>query len=178
MNTFLPSNDFEVCAKTLDPDRLSRQITEVPTIARTLLIYQIVMDHNGRQLPWGVQFPSILKLWTTEGGVALLPELKRYHQAMHREWLALGRPTHKGWTNFNWDSILPKRDASQVVWPESVHESHRSKLYSKDAGYYKRAFDRMGLPAAIPGLSYSWECPTLCKALSTSEPTLDMPRSW
>lgn len=162
INTFLPSGDFNICAQSLDPLRLSRQITEVPTIARTLWVYQVIMDTNQRKLPWGCMFPSVINLWVTEGGIVLLPELRQYHMALHREWKNTGHPPHKSFTQLNWDSLFSevhKDIPHAVVWPADVHDSHRSKLYGKDASYYRRVFDRLGLPEPKPGLRYVWGNP-------------------
>ena len=163
MNTFLPSPDFQVCAKVLDPARLNRQISEVTGLARTLWVYTKILEVNDRQIPWGVTFPLAVKLWISNEGSPLLLELMQYHRAMNQEYCKISGKDHESFKRFNWPALLvgQPKIPRKLVWPASVHESHRSKLIAKEAGYYRVSFSRAGLSIPQVGLSYVWEGPTV-----------------
>mgnify|MGYP001561258592 CR=1 FL=1 len=161
MNTFLPCGDFAKVASILDPGRLSRQISEACTVAKTLWAYGKLVEMCERSLPWGVTFPPAVTLWVSDRGEILLPELQEYQRCMNVEWKRHhDGQAHESFLRFNWERLtvgLPK--PRPLVWPMEVHGSHRSKLLGKDCGYYKRAFERAGIPAARPGQSYVWDNP-------------------
>ena len=161
MNTFLPCGDYAKVATILDPGRLSRQIAEVCTLAKTLWAYGNLIEMCERQLPWGVSFPSAIYLWVSDRGEILLPELQEYQRILNVEWKRHhDGQAHDSFLRFNWERLCASRQPRTLIWPDEVHNSHRSKLLGKDAGYYKRAFERAGVPAAQPGQSYVWVGPT------------------
>lgn len=163
MNTFLPSPDFAVCAKVLDPTRLNRQISEVNTLARTLWVYERILEVNNRQLPWGVQFPLACNLWVSKCGHVLLRELMEYHRQMNLEFKRHSGKNHDSWSSLNWPSLLKTQPEQprNVQWLEIVHWSHISKLLGKDPGYYRMAFSRVGITLPAEEWGYVWENPAI-----------------
>jgi len=132
-------------------------------LARTLWVYERVLEINGRQMPWGLMFPLACKLWVSTSGEVCLRELSEYHRQMNLEYKKHSGRSHASWSNFNWDSVLASQPkiARTLCWPASVHESHKSKLISKDAGYYRRSFERLGLTVPASNLAYAWEGPEI-----------------
>ena len=164
MNTFLPCPEFSRVAAILDPQRLSRQISEVCTVAKSLWAYGKLLELCDRTMPWGVSFPSVVHLWVGDKGEILLPELWDYHRNMNAEWAKHhAGQAHESFLRFNWRRLLGETTPKprQLIWPDAVHQSHRSKLLGKDWGYYKRAFERAGLPCAEAGESYVWTGPSV-----------------
>lgn len=177
MNTFLPCADFNRCARVLDPERLSRQVAEVVTLARSLLAYQALLAANGGALPWGFQLAPVFTLWTTRSGEVLLPELHSYELAMHDEWLRHHDHPHGSFRGFNWGRLLDGQPAlRKVAWPEHVHESHRGKLYRKDASYYGRSLERCGLSVPKGVTKYEWDHPMILG--NAARPCEDCGQDW
>lgn len=163
MNTFLPSDNYVTCGRTLDPQRLSRQISECVTVAKLLVAHEKI-SYNGK-LPFGVKFPPVIKLWISEDCQVLLPELRQYQYILNSVWQELRGSVHGSLLHFNWTGVGGfRRPPYQLTWPDSVHRSHRSRLLSKDFGYYRTSFEREGLLMTEPGDAYSWEHPSIIKS--------------
>lgn len=168
MNTFLPSPDYAVCAKVLDPARLGRQISEVVQLAPTLWVWGHAMHLTGRRMPWGVNFSPVINLWVSKNGTPLLKQLYEYHHAMNFEYQVLHEGvSHGSFANFNWRRLLEglpwQEDEGRPIWPASVHASHRASLLRKDETFYRRAFQRNGLPIEALGEHYVWESPDVVR---------------
>ena len=165
MNTFLIGNDHARTARCLDPGRLNRQLTECIQIAKCLRAYEIVKAPNGK-IPFGVQFPPVIKLWISDSGKILIPELFDYYRTLHIEWkctVSKNRTNHGSFRTFNWNAVGAfNRKPLTVEWDDSVYESHKAKLLSKDASFYTAVFQReaIEIPSSFD-VEYTWESPVI-----------------
>jgi hypothetical protein len=134
MQTFLPSPDFEACARCLDSRRLGNQRLEALIILRTLR----------RQTSGGWRHHPAVKMWRGHEN-----ELAHYLNCMIAEWV------RRGYRN----NIRRRRVRFPLRPPpwlgeERLHASHRSNLLRKDAAYYGRFGWR-----EPPTLPYYWPAP-------------------
>ena len=162
MQTFLISNDFAQCARVLDSQRLSRQITETCQLAKILHCYGLVIKEMNN-VPVGISFPQAIKLWVDVKGRICFPELYKYGSAMNNEWMKRNNGTqHGSWVTFSWVRTGHlDRPAVTLQWPVTVYESHISNLLRKDYSYYSRQLSRELIDVScIPPMEYSWENPS------------------
>ena len=171
MITFLVSGDFAQTARILDPIRLSRQISEVCQVAKLLKFW------DAARPVIGVSYNPVINLWLDNSGKPLFNLLYQYHEAMNNEWAKIhDGQGHKSFSQFGWGNLLDSLgfQASKTFslslppypsngnineWSSDVYLSHRSRLLSKEYGYYHRAFKREGLEIPNLGLKYVWEGP-------------------
>ena len=144
MQTFLPYENFEESAKSLDRARLGKQRVE------TLQILNALQNRKeGIQKGW-VNHPAVI-MW--ENAELSLCE---YGIAICREWVGrgykdtcLGKIEQKAQTigGESWREF-----ATPPTWlgDDSFHRSHRSKLYQKKPEYYSQWAD-------VPVLEYIWK---------------------
>lgn len=156
MNTFLISNDFSQCARVLDHQRLSRQICEIPNIFKCLNAYELIKKEQGK-IPFGIQFPSVLRLWTAESGTILYPELHDYFKNVCQEWKKRTGNSHAIEFKYNWK--FSSRPISTLEWTQEVYDSHRSQLLFKDFHHYSTKFRLEKLSVDYHYLPYSWDHP-------------------
>jgi hypothetical protein len=162
MNTFLPSDNYLTCGRVLDPARLSAQISCCVTVAKLLNAYEKIC-FNGK-LPFGVRFPPVIRLWISQDNQLLVPELRQYQYILNSVWAEIRGSTHASIMHFNWGNVGGFRRAPyRLSWPDSVYRSHRSKLLTKDFGYYRTSFEREQLPLEEAGEALVWEHPTILK---------------
>lgn len=131
MQTFLPFENFEACARCLDNRRLSKQIVEC----------QQILSHKG----WD-NHPAV-KMWQGYDGL-----LKQYAYAMFQQFYYRFGNDHQSWT---WISALDLAPTVYKPWwlgDERLHRSHRSRLWQKFPSYYKQfeADGRLDLPYFWP----------------------------
>lgn len=159
MNTFLPSADFGVCAFVLDPKRLNKQLVEGIQLCHLLEAMQ--GGHTAR-LTGFINHP-VWKLWTTDEGLTLLPELVAYLDTLGREWQKRpGTRKQHVWSQHSkhFQSVSP-RAPLQPLWPEAVHVSHRANLLRKDYSHYVHYFRMAGLKEEVPQEGYDWLHPRI-----------------
>lgn len=130
MQTFLPYEDFEETATVLDWRRLGKQRVEAQQILNAL---------EGRTSGW-INHPAA-RMWR-----GFEPALRRYRNAMIREWVA------RGYRN----TMEITRSGGRVRMPpwmgdQGFHASHRSNLLRKDPEFYGQYGWREG-----PDLPYVW----------------------
>jgi len=121
MMTFLPFDDFDKSAKSLDNKRLLSQMKEC---------HQILNAINGETKGW-VNHPATL-MWKP-----YVPALKYYTNCIIREWLSRGFNL-----NAYWYHELPEC----IVLPwwlglEALHESHKAMLLRKKYDHYIEYFN-------------------------------------
>lgn len=135
MNTFLPSGDFSICAKVLDPNRLGNQILEGYWLGKRLI---------GEETPlWTVSSnPRCSWLWTSSDGVIWLGTLYRYIQALDAEWFTIHGKHHQSYRDSRW--MRDKFDGD-LRWPPLVHESMMGWLIRKDPSFYRPRAEIYGL---------------------------------
>ena len=147
MQTFLPYEDFQRSAECLDSPRLGKQRVETLQILRAL------------ELPeYGWANHPAVRMWR-----GFTPALVLYGLICARAWTRRG---HADTTQAQIAEFAPEVIAVDQAdlrargllppWlgDERVHESHRSKLVTKDPDYYRPQF--AGTPA---GLDYFWPPP-------------------
>ena len=135
--------------------RLGRQIYECTQLARLLRVW----EDNGRL--FGLNFAPVIKLWISNEGEVLIPELRQYQYELNTRWMELhdGQP-HKSFADFSWVSVGAfRRLPFRLVWSGDVYTSHRSKLLFKDHGHYSRVFQHEQLEVE-KGISYAWLNPS------------------
>lgn len=114
--TFVPFDNFEACAKSLDYRRLGKQRVEAYQIWRTL---------TGKSKGWR-NHPAV-KSWAGHTCA-----LAKYTNAMIREWV------HRGYRNNM--LLLPHCANPKMPWwwgNEKIHASHRGVLNRKKPEFYK-----------------------------------------
>lgn len=172
MITFLPSGDFEQCARILDLARLNRQISESIQIGKLLYEYQRMRDGHG--IPTGITFSPVIQLWISSNissgdnfdgagmnGTVLIPELLNYCKALNEEWGKHKGKDHGSFIGFDWTRIGGySRLSHSLQWPEEVHKSHRSHLLEKDYAYYLRKFSQEQL-SNCKYQKYVWRGPRI-----------------
>jgi hypothetical protein len=144
MQTFLPYDDFLRSAESLDSPRLGKQRVETLQILRAL------------ELPeYGWSNHPAVRMWR-----GFTPALVLYGLVCARVWTQRG---HADTTEAQIAEFAPEMvDAGQddlrrrgmlPPWlgEPALHESHRSKLLTKDPAYYRPLF-----ADAATGLDYFW----------------------
>lgn len=156
MNTFLPSPNFDICARVLDNHRLMRQIQEASWIAAYL-----GKKKNIQGIATIGNHP-VFKLWITEGGKPLLAHLWLYLKAMNREYQIRYGVTkdHASFTQSYW---LPKSPKTIIRWSPLVHASHRAKLLQKNKRHYMTTFRLFKLKMSTAPIQYVWGHPEECR---------------
>ena len=172
MNTFLLSNNYRQTARCLDIERLNRQIVECVHVAKALVLYETAREKFNRQIPFGVIFPPVIKLWMLDDDTLLLPELKQYFDEMCIEWRRLRGKDHRSSLTFNWDSVMSwqaKEDLRNGVrpftleWPAITYSSNYRRLTQKDPTHYGNVFQREGIPPLEDGIGYPWVNPVVIR---------------
>lgn len=132
MQTFLPFPEFDRSAAVLDRQRLGKQRVEA---------YQILKAIN---IGSGWENHPIVKMWT-----GFENSLKRYSNAMVREWI------NRGYQNRLEIYDLGGCDIVNPWWLgiEDFHASHRAALLAKNYRYYSK----YGW-TETPRISYIWYC--------------------
>ena len=126
MQTFLPHKDFSETAKHLDRKRLIKQSVENLQVLKSLSGYY---DRTGA---W-VNHPAV-KMWRGHEDWLLL-----YNEAIVREIILRG---YKNSTRETFDSIYQENfialESESPWWlgNESLHYSHKGRLYEKDQESY------------------------------------------
>lgn len=162
MQTFLPSSDFDYCARVLDRMRLGSQRRETVQLiyANTsdiavgtpeLLAKKAAIFERGEVPKRGWSNHPAARMW-----YGRLPALLVYLQAMNREWIRRG---------YNSNLVIP--EPGSVTMPSwlgdpALHASHRSNLIRKDPAHY----GTWGW-SEPPDLEYVWPGP--CANLTTPE---------
>jgi hypothetical protein len=146
MQTFVPYQDFQESAQSLDSKRLNKQLLEGRQI------YSILA--SGKRSGAWVNHPAV-KMWRNRD-TALFSYLK----AIKDECVSRNIKTEK-----NWNVILETHEnnwnrGSKVVMPnwlgdEKVHQSHRNNLYRKDPEYYAE-FSNSKFVSCCEKCSYFW----------------------
>lgn len=131
MQTFLPSADFEACARCLDSRRLGNQRLEALIILRTLR----------RQTSGGWRHHPAVKMWRGHEN-----ELGHYLNCMIEEWVRRGYRNHIRRRRVRFPLRPPP-----WLGEERLHASHRSNLLRKDPAHYGRFGWRES-----PDLPYYW----------------------
>lgn len=161
MQTFLPYPGFTDTAAVLDGPRLGKQRVEALQILRAL------------QLPdYGWQNHPAVLMWRGR-----VPALVSYGLSCVATWRALG---HADSTAHQIAEFAPqalsqpdlRRRGLLPSWlgDDRLHESHRSRLIAKDAGYYRPLF-----PDTPADLDYYWPPPDQVPA---EDPRLGLDRLW
>ena len=154
MNTFLPSPDFTICARVLDMKRLNRQMSEVEWIAAGMTKRpgntSISSKYTGGHPVYG--------LWTSSLGTQLIAHLRAYQLALGEEWKRATRRDHLSVVNCRWMDEYEL--VGRIVWPESVHLSHRVNLLKKDKRHYANKFFLFDLHEDEEYIPYDWSNPT------------------
>lgn len=130
MQTFVPYPDINLCARSLDTKRLGKQRSESKIILQTLAKKKAVA--SDAKIGWK-NHPAVL-MW--EGHEDFL---KLYSIAICTEWIKRGYEdtTLPFFLKGSWTS-----SPTPPIWwgDEKVHESHRSKLISKNETHYMPLF--------------------------------------
>ena len=129
MHTFLPYDDFNMCATVLDYRRLGKQRVECKQILNAL--------ENGG----GWRNHPAVKMWA-----GYEDALKLYGNLMIAEWVLRGYNNNMPYWETSDNIVLP-------VWlgMPSLHESHRANLVRKDPKYYRDFW-----PDIEPQEGYYW----------------------
>ena len=174
MNTFLIHPNHRVTAKCLDIERLNRQLCECIGVAKALFLYEKTREMFNRQIPFGVIFPPVIKLWLLDEDTILLPELFSYYVILAEEWRKIKGTDHKTTETFDWNPYIRTGMRGERVrggerpwdleWPEEVHQSHRARLFQKDTSYYGKVFREEGLQIVeSKDVIYKWKNPFILK---------------
>ena len=125
MQTFLPSDDFALCAMSLDRQRLGKQRVETLQIMQTLA-------GLSRGKGW-INHPAT-KMWKGHEDYLML-----YQIAICEEWISRGYKDTCMWKTFDalgqieYPSTYP-----EWMGDNSIHSSHRSNLLRKDPDFYSQ----------------------------------------
>ena len=125
MQTFLPSDDFALCAMTLDRQRLGKQRVE------TLQIMQTIAGLS-RGKGW-VNHPAT-KMWIGHESYLML-----YQIAIVSEWIMRGYKdtcldkTFEAFSTIDSESTYP-----EWMGCDELHASHRSNLLRKNVEFYSQ----------------------------------------
>lgn len=115
MQTFVPFPNVHQCARVLDRQRLGKQRLEARHIVNVL---------EGRAHGW--ERTSVVRMWR-----GYEDALKTYYNAICHEWERRGYRHNMGYYD------VPAVVQFPPWWgDDTVHYSHRSKLYQKDPRYY------------------------------------------
>ena len=149
MQTFLPFEDFQRSAESLDSPRLGKQRVETLQILRAL------------ELPeYGWSNHPAVRMWR-----GFTPALVLYGLICARAWTRRG---HADTTESQVAEFAPevvgasqddlRRSGQLPPWlgDDALHVSHRSKLLTKDPNHYRAHF-----PDAPTGLDYFWPPPAV-----------------
>jgi len=146
MQTFLPYQNFHLCAEVLDRQRLGKQRVEALQILRALRQGPIT---EGKATGW-YNHPAV-QMW--KGYEVALME---YLHAMCHEWTA-----KRGYEDTCWVKAIeigpsPTNVGVKTKMPhwlgnEAFHLSHQSNLLRKKPEHYSQFF--MGIPSDLP---YIW----------------------
>lgn len=135
MQTFLPYEGFTMTAIALDRRRLCKQRPEV------LQILRAITDAN-----YGWQNHPAVTMWRSAPGA-----LVDYGIAICEEWRRRGYSDSCLPQLWAWKRKLPDGTLPWWMGWEAFHESHRSQLIGKDAGWYGDLW-----PETPRGLEYVW----------------------
>ena len=123
MQTFLPYEDFEECAKVLDIRRLGKQRVET---------YQIMNVLCGVSNGGGWANHPAVKMWRGHEDHLLV-----YQEAIVGEWDKLGyRDTCLEKTKISFSRLNIKSKKPEWLGLDILHSSHRSNLLRKNQDYY------------------------------------------
>jgi hypothetical protein len=161
VQTFLPYPGFIDSAAVLDGPRLGKQRVETLQILRAL------------QLPdYGWQNHPAVLMWRGR-----VPALVSYGLSCVATWRALGRAdsTAHQIAEFAPEALSQPELRQRGLLPswlgdDRLHESHRSRLIAKDAGYYRPLF-----PDTQADLDYYWPAPD---EVPVEDPTIGLDRLW
>ena len=125
MQTFLPSEDFALCAMTLDRQRLGKQRVETMQIMKALC----GLSRNGG---W-VNHPAT-KMWRGHEDYLML-----YQIAVCEEWMSRGYKDTCLWKTFDYLSQIEYASTyPEWLGVDEIHASHRSNLLRKNPEYYSQ----------------------------------------
>lgn len=153
MQTFLPYQDFEACAKSLDQKRLGKQRVENLQILEAMSGYKLHAGSMPRR-DWRIEKRTKMA-WQNHPCL----DLWRGHEKLFRdyqywittEWISRGY-TDTCWEKFNflWNHVYEGDDDSLPDWYGDLpfHQMFQSLLRRKDPGHYNREFP--GVPDSIP----------------------------
>ena len=163
MQTFLPYPGFADSAAVLDPTRLGKQRVETLQILRALQFPDYGWQNHPAVLMWRGRVPALVSYglhcvaaWrelghadSTAGQIGeFAPQVSSLSQA------ELGRR-----------GLLPS-----WLGDERLHQSHRSRLIAKDAGYYRPLFGD-----TRADIDYFWPPPD---DVAEADPTVGLDRLW
>ena len=142
MQTFLPYEDFEASARTLDRLRLGKQRVEAYQI---LLTNEKVLKEGGK-IAW-CNHPAVL-MWRGYDAA-----LCKYGITMCTEWVRRG---YKDTLKERFEAAAAAAHAQHAMQPAwlgdaALHESHQSKLLEKNEDHYRAFFK-----GVTKGLPYVW----------------------
>lgn len=125
MQTFLPSEDFALCAMTLDRQRLGKQRVETLQIMKALAGFS-------KKGGW-VNHPAT-KMWRGHEDYLML-----YQIAICEEWMGRGYKDTCLWKTFDYLGQI-EHSSTYPDWlgMEELHASHRSNLLRKSPDYYSQ----------------------------------------
>ena len=161
MQTFVPYDDNTQNALSLDNKRLGKQRVEGWQILSALgylqmgSLYTIGKNGKLRKRGW-LNHPAVLMWEGHEWWLCL------YCEAICKEWIARGYKDTMLSRFQKWRAYNPQANPLPPSWwgEDEFHQSHRSRLISKDSEHYAPQF-----PDTPLGLDYVW---TSSSELSTS----------
>lgn len=147
MLTFLPSPDFDICARVLHSDHLKRCIQEA------WWIYLYFSNRENTSITASKRWKPVYSLWIDRHGTPQIQALKAYQQALNREWFNATGFCHCG------AGVIPGPAEANLLWTPEVHASHRGRLLNHPtlSAFYSLSFDLYGVPKgdANTGLIYT-----------------------
>lgn len=149
MQTFLPYADFLRSAASLDSPRLGKQRVETLQILRALELPEYGWSNHPAVRMWRGFTPALVlyglacaRVWTRRG-----------HADTTESQIAEFAP---GMTTAAQDDLRAQEMLPPWLGDERLHESHRSKLLTKDPDHYRPQF-----AGTSPGLEYFWPPPAV-----------------
>lgn len=155
MQTFLPYEDFQRSAESLDSPRLGKQRVETLQILRALELPEYGWANHPAVRMWRGFTPALVlyglvcaRVWTRRGHA---DTTESQIAEFAPEMAAVGQ-----------DDLAARGMLPPWLADERLHESHRSKLLTKDPEYYRPQFS--GTPTE---LDYFWPPPPAGPATGT-----------
>ena len=163
MQTFLPYSGFADSAEVLDVPRLGKQRVEALQILRALQLPDYGWKNHPAVLMWRGRVPALVS----------------YGLSCVTTWRTLGHADSTAGQIAEFapqvGSLTQRQLGRQGLLPswlgdERLHQSHRSRLIAKDAGYYRSLF-----PDTPEDVDYYWPPPD---EVSMPDPTAGLDRLW
>lgn len=148
MQTFVPYEDFESCAKCLDNLRLGKQRVEVLQICNALSQPDHGWQHHPATKMWR-HYASIL----CDYGLAICAEWQRRGYADSCADLIYAKMQSRSWLHPQIDAKWP------WWWGGPIHSTHRANLLRKRVEHYSQ-FDWPEFKTDFRNTPYFWPTPT------------------